>query len=224
MKNNNPTYIWTKPTRIFHILLILGIIITWISADDDFMRIHSAVGYGVGILIIYRFVWGIIGPKYSNFRDFNFSLKKAIDFSKGVLTNKEEYLGHNPASSLVLFLLLIVIFVVVFTGVLALSEEETKGLFSSYSNSFLLKIGIFEDLHELTANLMLAVIFMHLSGVALHKLLHSDKTETSIFTGYKNIKGENIKINIFQSVISFIFLLITFYVIFITLFTKSILY
>lgn len=228
IKNNNEdqTYVWSLSTRLFHTSLVLFIIIAWLSADDDFLQIHSAFGYAIGALILFRFIWGIIGPKYSHFRDFNFSIKKAIEFSKNILThNNKKYLGHNPAASLTLFFMLILIGLIVFSGTLALGEQEAKGIFSGLNNTFFKKLEFFESLHEVLANTLLLFIFIHLSGVLVDTLLHKkDQTLKSIITGYKHIRGENIKTNLFQNTIALLFFIITVVLIYYTFSNGTILY
>jgi len=200
------TYTWGFPTRIFHLFLVLFIIIAWISADDDYLQIHSAFGYAIGVLILFRLTWGVIGPKYSHFKDFNFSIKKAFDFSKNVFNNHEKHLGHNPAASLVLFTLLIVILFIVITGVLALGAQDAKGVFASLNLTSFKELELFEELHEISANVMLVLIGAHLSGLLLDWFFHKEEgTLLSIVKGSKNIKGEDAKINFFQAIIAFLF-------------------
>lgn len=219
------TYVWGLPTRIFHFCLVLFIIISWMSADDDYLQIHSAFGYAIGVLIIYRFVWGIIGPKYSHFRDFNFSIKKAIDFSNNILFNEKKYLGHNPAASIVLFYMLVIILITVLSGVLTLGEQEEKGVFSSLHSTFFKDFELLEALHELFANFMLAFIFIHLMGILIDRLLHKeDETVKSILTGYKKIAGQNAKINLYQYFISIAFFILSILVIYFTFSNTGFLY
>jgi len=220
------TYIWGLPTRVFHSCLVLFIIIAWISADDDYLQIHSAFGYATGVLIVFRLTWGIIGPKYSHFRDFNFNIQKAIDFSKNVFThNNKKYLGHNPAAALVLFSLLIVILLIVISGVLTLGAQESKGIFSSLGSTMFKDMELFEGIHEFLSNFMLLLIFMHLAGILTDRLLHKeDETTKSILSGYKRIQGINTKINIFQSSIAIVFLIFTVLALYYTFVSNTFLY
>ena len=197
------TYIWSLPTRVFHSCLVLFIIITYISGDDDYLKIHSVFGYAIGVLILFRLLWGKIGPKYSNFKDFNFSFKKALSYSIDILLQKDNkiYPGHNPAASFVLYFLLITIGFVVLTGLLALGEGPNKGYFKFLNTS------IFEDIHEIIAGFMLFVIAIHISGVLLDRFLHKEHgTLKSIVYGYKNIGEESVILSFKQKIISFLFL------------------
>ncbi len=199
--------------------------IVWLSADDDFLRIHSAFGYAIGVLILFRIVWSILGPKYSLLKDLNFDMKKAIVFSKNVFTSEEKHLGHNPAASIIMTLIVIITLLISVTGILALGEQEAKGLFSSLSTTFLKDLELFEELHELIANLLLVLIVMHLAGIFMDKLIHSkDETLKSIITGYKNITGESVKLTLVQKIIAAIFAIATVLIIILTFSGLSILY
>ena len=68
-------YVWTLPTRIFHTLLVLFTLGAYITAEwDDLLTLHVALGASLGILLLYRVIWGVIGPKYSLFSDFNLNI------------------------------------------------------------------------------------------------------------------------------------------------------
>ena len=213
------TYIWSFPTRIFHALLVLFILIAWLSADDDFLQIHSAFGYAITVLIVFRLLWGIIGPKYSRFKDFNFRMNEALEFARSIFSfnGSKKYLGHNPAASILMLIMIITLSIIVLTGILDLGIQEEKGPFTFLYQTFLGDVELFEELHEFFANILLLFIFMHLIGILSDKLLHpEDKTLQSMMTGYKHIKGQDIKLNLFQILISFVFFVLTFLSIYFT--------
>ena len=221
------TYIWSLPTRIFHWSLVVFMIITWLSADDDFLQIHSAFGYAIAVLIIFRLLWGVFGPKFSRFSDFNFKLDKVLEFIRDLLSfkRKKKYLGHNPISSIIMFLMIISTFIITITGILALGIQEAKGYFAFLNQTFLKELELFEELHEFSANILLLFIFIHLSGVLTDRLIHKeDETLKSIITGYKNLEGHNIKLTIFQILIAFAFFILTILVIYFTLTNLTVLY
>jgi len=67
------SYIWTLPTRVFHWSLAIGFTTAYILGDfDKFENLHFAFGAFVGTLILFRIVFGIFGPRYSNFKDFGY--------------------------------------------------------------------------------------------------------------------------------------------------------
>lgn len=70
------TYIWSLPTRLFHWLLAIGFTVAYILGDfDNLENWHFAFGAFVGSLIFFRLFFGLVGPEYSNFKDFQIAWK-----------------------------------------------------------------------------------------------------------------------------------------------------
>ena len=186
------TLIWTLPTRIFHVLLALGFTTAYILGDfEELLNYHFAFGAFVSVLILFRILFGLIGPKYSNFRDFPIGLNNQKAFIKNYFS-KELYVGHNPAAALVMLSILLIGLFCGITGYLFYAEET--GILYVIGNADFLK-----DIHEVLANIFLGLVIMHLLGVFSDALFHwKTGTLTSIFNGYKNVEAEPAKLNIFQ--------------------------
>ncbi|MRI58596.1 MAG: hypothetical protein C6H99_03705 [Epsilonproteobacteria bacterium] len=201
-------YIWTLPTRIFHWLLALYILIAFLSSEEEnLLTIHAAVGYGIGVLVLFRLIWGFWGPRYSRFRDWPLSIKEAIDYIFHITRPKKLYPGHNPAAALVMMGIIVVTFFSVLTGLLAYGIQEGRGILAFLHSPLFKEMEIFEEVHEFFTTLLLLLIGAHLAGVALDYLLHKDqKTYLSIFTGYKNIDAPSAALTPIQKVIATILL------------------
>ena len=200
------SYIWSIPTRIFHWLFVLFILLAFLTDEDRLLNYHAIIGYGILILLIFRFFWGIIGPKYSLFKDFPTGKQKAKEFLENIFEEKQKYIGHNPLASYVMFSMLIVAFLTIITGVLAFGIQEGKGILSSLNNPYFKEMELFKGIHELLSSLFIALIVAHISGVLVDRLLHKKhETLNSIITGYKvTQENESIKLNIYQKIFSFI--------------------
>jgi len=201
-------YVWSLPTRLFHWLLVLFIVGAYLASEEEnLLRIHTAFGYGVGVLVIFRIIWGFIGPKYSRFSDFPLSIKEAIEYIKNIFHPKKKYIGHNPAASFVMLGIIITLFFVVVSGVLTYGIQEGRGVLAFLNNSLFREMEVFEELHEVFVSILLFLIALHLAGVATDYILHKeDGTIASIFTGYKNIEGESVKLNSIQKIVATLFL------------------
>lgn len=200
------TYIWSLPTRIFHWLLVIGLVTAYILGEEEgLLNMHTAVGYSVGILIIFRIIWGIAGPKYSRFRDFPVGLKAFKSFITDMNQSKSKSAGHNPAASVVMLGILLMCLMIVISGALLLASQG-QGFFSS------LRVGLTEDslkeIHEIAVNVIIGLVILHLLG-NLVDFIFNRKTGTlsSIFTGYKNVKGEGIRLNSSQVIIAVLWIL-----------------
>lgn len=200
MKN---TFIWGIPVRIFHWLMVISLVIAYAIAGDDFLVLHVSFGYFVGVLVLFRIIYGFIGPKYANFNDFPVSPKSISSFIKSKGKDKI-YFGHNPLASLVMLLIFCSVLLVVVTGTLNLAAEGQGFIQINGLNDDLV-----EELHELAVYLLMALVVMHLLGLIVDSRLHpKHETTLSIFTGYKQVDAENSKSNLFQNIFSFLWILI----------------
>ena len=128
------SYVWPLVNRAAHILLILFFTFCYILGDfDKYLSYHAAFGLAIGILLIFRIFWGFIGPKYSRFKDFNFNFDDLKEYLLNPFTKIKEYIGHNPASSYALILMIILAFLTIITGMLAYGAEENRGVFAFLS-------------------------------------------------------------------------------------------
>lgn len=198
METKKRTYIWGIPTRMFHWMLVLALIGAYI-AEEYYLTAHVALGYTAGILIFFRLIWGIIGPKYSHFRDFPISIGSVSDFIKNLGKSSKIYAGHNPASSLVMIAIMLMILIVAFTGTLTLAQEGGQGLMKSLT----FPAGIeFKEVHEVAVQILIALVIIHLLGILTDLFIHkSHNALKSMFTGYKTgVIAEDSNLNGFQKI------------------------
>ena len=192
-------YIWSSFTRLFHILLVLLVLFAFLLAENEsLLSYHAAVGLTIGVLLIYRIIWGFIGVKYSSFRDFNFNLLDLKDYMLNIFGNKKEYIGHNPASSWAIVFIIILALGSVLTGMIVYGAQEGMGIFSFLNISLFRDMEMFEEIHEFFTNSFMAVIFIHIAGVVLDKILHKSSAVESMVGGYKNMDGESLKLTQLQ--------------------------
>lgn len=199
------SYIWTLPTRLFHFLLAISFAAAYLLADFGNLRnLHFAFGAFVGVIIFFRLFFGFFGPKYSHFLDFQIGMGHQIEFFKTFFSKTKVYAGHNPIASFVMICIFIVGIGCSISGYLLYANE----------NSVLnLNIGkeSLKEAHEITANLFLGLVLVHLLGVVVDLIFHSkNETLKSIFTGYKNIENVSVELNGFQKFFSVIWLIIPF--------------
>jgi cytochrome b len=205
------SYIWSLPTRVFHALFVLFILLAFLSAEEDrWLNYHAIIGYAVLILLVFRAFWGIIGPKYSLFKDFPIGKQKVKEFLNNIFEDHQKYIGHNPLASYVMIAMLVVAFLTVITGILAFGIQEGKGILSSWNSPFFKEMEIFKGIHEILSTLFIVLIVAHVAGVLSDRLLHKKhETLNSIITGYKvTNENESIKLNIFQKIFAFFMFII----------------
>lgn len=201
------TKVWTISIRIFHWLLAIGFATAYILSDfDTFENLHYAFGLFVGALLLFRLFYGFIGPKYANFKDFPIHIKDQIKFVQNYFNKDKAYIGHNPAAAIVMLLIILVGLFCSISGYLLYSKDGA-GLFVVGFDKELL-----EETHEILANLFLFLVVVHIVGLIADLIFHHKlKTINSIFTGFKNVDGEDSKPNNLQKVYTIFWLIIPFF-------------
>ncbi len=216
------SYIWPWFNRASHILLILFFAACYLLADDDYISYHVAFGLSFGVVILFRVIWGYLGPKHSKFKDFNFKVADLKEYLLSPFSKTKEYLGHNPASSYAIIAMIILAMLSIVSGLLYYGIEENHGIFSFLNSQLFKKMELFEELHELFANLLLGVIGVHIAGSLIDKFIKKGDAIESMVDGYKKTSQEmNIRTNIFQKLLGVIFILASLYTLYYLVFTKD---
>lgn len=195
------TYIWSLPTRLFHWLLVIAMVVAYIlSEEEELLNFHTAAGYMAGMLIIFRILWGIFGPRYSKFSDFPIGISSVKGFFTNMKNSKKHSPGHNPAASVVMLGIIAFTLLVVVSGILLLASEG-QGFFASFQTG--LSENSLKEMHEIAVNIVIALVIIHLLGNLVDFISNREVgTLKSMFKGYKNIDAENVKLNTFQKLLA----------------------
>ncbi|OFZ67171.1 MAG: hypothetical protein A2V79_09635 [Betaproteobacteria bacterium RBG_16_56_24] len=177
MNQRKRILVWDVPTRMFHWLLVLSFTVAFLTAESERNRdIHVASGYILLGLLAFRLLWGFIGTHYARFGSFLFGPGEVVAYIKSLLKRKPaHHVGHNPAGSVAIWLLLIFGFVSAVSGVLVYHDAGGDAL---------------EELHEVLSHAMLAVVAVHIFGVLASSVMHRENLVRSMITGYKS-DGQN---------------------------------
>lgn len=178
--------VWDIPTRLFHWLLAGSFAVGWLSAEsDEWLSVHTFSGYLMLGLIVFRLLWGFAGGHYARFASFKFAPLAGWIYTREVLTGRaKRHVGHNPAGSQAIFLLLALGVAVGLTGIFTMGGEEQQGAVAGLTS---IAVGrMFKEAHEITATLMLLIVIAHLAGVAVESWLHKENLPRAMVTGYKD--------------------------------------
>lgn len=177
--------IWDVPTRLFHWLFAISFAVAWITSENDqWLSVHTFFGYLMLGLIGFRLIWGVTGGHYARFTSFLYSPMTGLAYLRQVLSGGgARYVGHNPAGSQAVYLLLALGLAVCVSGLFTQGGEEQQGAVAGLVSIAAGKI--FKEGHEITAILMLLMVFGHLAGVAIESWLHKENLPRSMVTGIK---------------------------------------
>jgi cytochrome b len=170
--------VWDAPVRVFHWLMVLSFAGAYLTAESERWRLaHVTLGYTMVGLVAFRIVWGIVGTRYARFSNFVRGPAAVVRYVRALAAGRPaHHVGHNPAGALAIVALLGLTFVVTAAGWATYNEVGAKWL---------------EELHEGAANVMLAVVGVHIAGVLIGTWLHHDNLIGAMLTGRKPGRPED---------------------------------
>lgn len=192
--------VWDPLVRLFHWTLVIAFVLAFCTQSDWFEEIrdqllngewlqtlHVWAGYTLAGLLLFRLIWGFVGPRYARFSDFVYGPREVLIYVINVLTLRApRHLGHNPAGGLMIIILLLSLAATATTGLLWYGADKGLGpLAGLLVNSSDDAIEIFEELHEFFANFTVILVIGHLIGVVWESLLHRENLARAMITGRK---------------------------------------
>ena len=159
--------VWDLPLRLFHWVLVIAIAVAFLSSEEDsaLNDWHVLSGWVAAILLVFRLAWGFIGGEHSRFSDFVRPSRIAHHISGLARGEREPSLGHNPLGGAAVVVLLALIAVTVWIG--AFGGEAA------------------EELHEVIAWVLLAMVAVHVIAVIVMSMLERENLVRAMVTGDK---------------------------------------
>ena len=160
--------VWDLPTRLFHWLLALsitGALIT-IHLGGAWMDWHVRFGIASFALLLFRLVWGLIGPRYARFSQFIRSPAQTIDYLRA--RHGTRYAGHNPLGAWSVLAMLLLFLLQSSTGLFANDDVMTQGPLSQFVSND--TVALFTRIHSLTEYLLYAIIALHLLAIGFYSI------------------------------------------------------
>ncbi|MCK5481560.1 MAG: cytochrome b/b6 domain-containing protein [Gammaproteobacteria bacterium] len=202
--------VWDPLVRLFHWGLVLAFSIAYLTGDEE-SSLHIYSGYAVLGLITFRVLWGFIGTRYARFSDFVYSPKSVAQYLMSLAARKpKHYRGHNPAGGWMVIVMLLTLFVVTVSGLKVYALEEGLGPLAGASPVVTIISDaqadsdsdsdheggdeaaeeFWEEIHEVSSNFMLLLIFLHITGVIVSSRLHDEHLVKAMITGKKISKTD----------------------------------
>lgn len=170
--NTTRILVWDLPTRVFHWLFASTFAGAFLTAESERYRdLHVLLGYTFGGLLLFRLVWGFAGTRYARFASFLRGPQAVFRYLRSLPTGRpEHHAGHNPAGAWAILALLGLGLVTAGAGLALQFDLGGHAL---------------EEFHEGAANTMLALVVIHLAGVAVSSFIHRENLARAMVTGRK---------------------------------------
>ena len=185
-----PVKVWDLPARLFHWTLVVLVIVSFVSGNigGNMMTYHMWSGYGILVLLLFRFAWGFAGGYQSRFGAFVRGPGTVIGYIANFLKrNSKPYLGHNPLGGWSILAVLTALLVQTGTGLFANDDIFTEGplypLVSKDVSDWL------TDIHLLNRYIVMGLVAIHIFAVFYHLFVKHENLIKPMITGVKQWHG-----------------------------------
>lgn len=181
--------VWDLPLRVFHWLLVVcvvgayfcvksaGVTEGWLSETGlDWMTWHSRFGYAVLTLILFRLIWGLIGPYYARFAQFISGPGRIIAF----LRDQTWTAGHNPLGAWSVIAMLLAFGVQAASGLFASDDILFEGPLSSLNPALSSRLNA---LHHASEWILIALVAIHLCAIIYYCVFRHKPLVRAMITG-----------------------------------------
>ncbi len=205
--------VWDPLVRIGHWTLVSAFFIAYFT-EEELLTQHVWAGYTVAGVVLFRIFWGLIGSEHARFKDFVRSPGVTMRYLGDIAKNRaERFVGHNPAGGAMILALIASLAVVTFSGLEIYAIKENAGplagMISTGVNNparFALVPSAYarddsddddhdsrresaeefwEEVHEVSANVTLFLVLLHVAGVIVASLSHRENLVKAMVTGRK---------------------------------------
>lgn len=160
------------PVRVFHWLFALSFAGAWLTAESEHLRsLHVTLGYAFGGLLLFRFVYGLVGPRQARLTVLWHRVSGLGDWLRIAVAGRID-LSRTATLGMgvVMLLLMTVAAPLVLSGYAG--YVEWLGMDDAW-----------EDAHEFFANSAMALVATHLALIALLSILRRRNLATPMLTG-----------------------------------------
>ena len=178
--------VWDLPVRIFHWALAASVVTAFVTHQlgVDYFEYHRWSGYTVIVLLVFRLIWGFVGPKHARFLQFVRGPKATWQYARKLRNRQAPHsAGHNPLGALMVLVLLGGFLVQAVAGLFADDQIFNTGPLQPLVSGDV-SLGL-TTLHRTLFYWLAGAIALHVAAVLAHWLLWKDNLVTAMFSGRK---------------------------------------
>jgi cytochrome b len=167
------------PTRAFHWLMALSFLGAYLTADGERWRlVHVTLGYTVIGLIVFRLLWGLLGPRSVRLSAWAGKLRGLPAFVQSLQGGRINWqAGQNLLQTLAIVALL---------GLALLTTASGYILYEDLTGEWM------EEVHEVLGNAALAIVGLHLVLVLAASVLRRQNLALTMLTGRTPGRGPDL--------------------------------
>lgn len=182
--------VWDPALRVFHWLLAILVIGNWLlgMVGPDNMVLHFLFGYAIIALLVFRLIWGFVGPESARFSSFIRGPSAILAYLRHAGRRQpSNWPGHNPLGGLSVIAMLLALIWQVGTGLIADPENfiNIGPLADEVGSDIATKA---DGWHSLGANIILILVLLHLAVILYYRVWKNEDLIGPMFTGWKWVR------------------------------------
>jgi cytochrome b len=189
--------VWDPLVRIGHWLMVLCFAALYFPADK--FPLHALAAYIIMGYMVFRIVWGFVGPHAVRFSTFLTGPKATIQYGlASVIGHPRHTISHNPLGGWMIIGLMLSMLITGALGIMLYSAGQALGPLGSAIPSrwegdvltisvagSAIPIGL-KDLHHWSGNIAASLVTLHLIGNLWTTALHQSNPVIGMITGIKD--------------------------------------
>ena len=196
--------VWDLPLRIFHWVLVLSLLGSWYTAEMSskgefiefrgqqygYAEVHFWLGYFALGMILFRVMWGFVGPRHARFANFLPSPGRFLTYMKTFhKRDSKPSPGHNPSGAVVVLVLLLMVGAQAVTGLFLIDNTDIfpapyHAAVSDATSGLLMKF------HHLNFEVLQWLVVLHVLAIIFYRIYKGQNLVGPMIHGHKS--GEHV--------------------------------
>ena len=181
--------VWDRPTRIFHWVLVVLVVVCYLSGRNGRFDVHIPAGQALLVLVLARVLWGFVGSEPSRFRAFVRPVREIAAYVRTLGKRAPGYHpGHSSLGGLSVVAMLLVLLLQAGLGIFAV---DVDGLYEG-PLSFLVSYDAAREAAELhgyyVVDVLLVLVGLHLAAIVFYRVYKREKLVRSMVTGRASVR------------------------------------
>lgn len=182
--------IWDPALRVFHWLLAGLVIANWLLGQfgPNIMTLHFWLGYTIVALLVFRVIWGFVGPESARFSSLLHAPRAVVGYLRDLGSRRPSHWpGHNPLGALAVIAMLLALCWQVATGLITDPEDfvNVGPLAGAVGSDIATKADAW---HALGANIILVLVLLHIAAILFYRVWKNEDLIRPMLTGWKWVR------------------------------------